>query len=1050
MRKFIAIISQIFFWFSDSKNAPLVRIGLAAFVFALWFKIKQVGIISPKLIWHYPFTWYIVFVVQIFILFTCLWLLVTGLSTLFQKNRSFPEALSTFSWPFLVFVLSILNLNLFYQALCFVLWVIYLWLRPMRSDDFKRIVEPFLVLIGLSIILMIFTQPFSPLYDGNFFIGQWARADNFYLGLERQIVNAKAYEFIGSFTQSSILGGYPIFDVFYTSELYSVLSLIFDIPVVDLEAKYTLFQYIVMGLYILASFGMYAFFRFGAGLRFTPSFIGGVGFILGNAALIAFNGNEFLLHYTDLLFLPWVFLCIKLAYVKQKNSLLALAGLIASLGEYTFSDHAIGSLLTFLIILFYNLFLAFGEINLTQPFILRKTVMSFLKRIVVLPVFLLIGLSLRLVPLFDAIISNDYSIFSPYPDKGFMWPGFISHLATFFFRNATNEISTNHANITGSHIIFYTGPFILLLCFCLLVYVIQQRREDEQQMGRGSQAFISEAGFFLFMLVFWSMIIWGGKNSFLQVFFEMFGGRIHYFQRMNTFFFFFALTSAMFGLHALISNKKTSLLNYSMVVYLVLAITVLSLPYILPSQVQNLNKSLIIDISLLFLSYIGLLICLVSANRLFVFSILLIVSLMSFMNLDPQNNFLRKRQSISDEKTVYTSFRSAVAAYRNNVHDRACLDYLEREWSKFQSDAQGTNSLMRVGGDTSQIPRKEFFEQVAPMVDRFYLNDPKTIVRTEFDRNLPEIPLGIDYYNAVQYYLPDEFSRILLGYHGSYPFNIPIGKYSDIFSLKCARSFPSFPTKNIYFHLKELMMEHQNRCGDLNKVIANRSYRQLLNILGVDYLIYLEQHYPDLEDKLINNGFVQVPVSGSFDQPVKIYRNLNSYGVAYIAYWSKRMSPSSNLLNGYKHYNKWMYSKELHDNVRKNLSLIPENVQRAALIEDPSLSGDEQPTINNGDNTVDIVKIIGSKAAFRVRCQDEPCWFVYNIAYQKGWTVHDYSKSLPIYKANIGFIGVQLNKGDHFVWMEYRPFSYTLGFFITFVGWIMVLWRVFVQSDSLV
>ena len=98
----------------------------------------------------------------------------------------------------------------------------------------------------------------------------------------------------------------------------------------------------------------------------------------------------------------------------------------------------------------------------------------------------------------------------------------------------------------------------------------------------------------------------------------------------------------------------------------------------------------------------------------------------------------------------------------------------------------------------------------------------------------------------------------------------------------------------------------------------------------------------------------------------------------------------------------------------------------------------DKPYVYSADSNVNILKILGSKAVFDVDCKEDNCWFIYNSAALKGWKAFSGSQPLPIHKANLGFIGLKLNPGKHFVWLEYRPFSSTLGFMVTFGGWMGV------------
>ena len=100
----------------------------------------------------------------------------------------------------------------------------------------------------------------------------------------------------------------------------------------------------------------------------------------------------------------------------------------------------------------------------------------------------------------------------------------------------------------------------------------------------------------------------------------------------------------------------------------------------------------------------------------------------------------------------------------------------------------------------------------------------------------------------------------------------------------------------------------------------------------------------------------------------------------------------------------------------------------------------EVPRIFEGDNRVDIKKLIAAKAVFDVDCQDEQCWFVYNTTVLNGWKAYSGSEELLVHKANLGFIGLKLEKGKQLVWLEYAPFSLVIGLLVTLTGWIFVFW----------
>ena len=158
--------------------------------------------------------------------------------------------------------------------------------------------------------------------------------------------------------------------------------------------------------------------------------------------------------------------------------------------------------------------------------------------------------------------------------------------------------------------------------------------------------------------------------------------------------------------------------------------------------------------------------------------------------------------------------------------------------------------------------------------------------------------------------------------------------------------------------------------------------------------------------------------------------------------WVKVIKPEEDFKNRYGSLNtksEWAWDLSLQKNFLDLMASIPTDYSRATLIEssDPDEYSPE-PTIHSNESQVDIVKILATKAMFEIDAKEDNTWFVYNSAALKGWRAFSGSKEVPIRKANLGFMGIKLNKGQHLVWMEYRPVSLFIGLTVTLGGWIMV------------
>ena len=160
-----------------------------------------------------------------------------------------------------------------------------------------------------------------------------------------------------------------------------------------------------------------------------------------------------------------------------------------------------------------------------------------------------------------------------------------------------------------------------------------------------------------------------------------------------------------------------------------------------------------------------------------------------------------------------------------------------------------------------------------------------------------------------------------------------------------------------------------------------------------------------------------------------------------MAKWVKTIKPNDNYFNKniFELGMTWPVSRELLEHFNQHLSEIPDT-QGATLIESMDTEDFKiNPQEYQSNSSVDIVKIIASKAVFDVDCKEDHCWLVYNSAALNGWKAYSGSERLQIHKANLGFIGIKLDRGQHFVWMEYQPWLPTIGLLIALSGWIFTL-----------
>ena len=377
-----------------------------------------------------------------------------------------------------------------------------------------------------------------------------------------------------------------------------------------------------------------------------------------------------------------------------------------------------------------------------------------------------------------------------------------------------------------------------------------------------------------------------------------------------------------------------------------------------------------------------------------------------------------------------------------------------------------------------------YFDVAAPTIDNFYLRDDTFTGPTGGGHIGRSRPIQNLTYNSFQYYLPDEY---LFFMHSNVEINpvIPMGKNHEIAGTAFYGASVGYPSKNIYFHIRSIYNKAHSYPGgsvsgfvdngqagveyfdisiknmNMNFIRPDPLIRKLLNIYGVDFVSFTRSYLsdkmapyqnPHVFEDLHSQGFVEFEFPPSYRASIKfgkqyqarVFTNPQSYGRAYIARWVKVIHPEDNLANeGILSLGRsWpRSSKILTKNFDKHMSSVPGDIWRSIIVESSELKDQQEvPRVFEGDNRVDIKKLIASKAVFDVDCQDEQCWFVYNTTVLNGWKAYSDSKELSVHKANLGFIGLKLKKGKQLVWLEYAPPSLVIGLLVTLTGWIFVFW----------
>lgn len=419
--------------------------------------------------------------------------------------------------------------------------------------------------------------------------------------------------------------------------------------------------------------------------------------------------------------------------------------------------------------------------------------------------------------------------------------------------------------------------------------------------------------------------------------------------------------------------------------------------------------------------------------------LLLAVISFSFSNADSQK-YLSRRIEVNPEN-IYVSLRSAFALLQNNKHDFQSNLFIEEQVkSKLSSDKKDNKNQLDLS--ISQLSLNEKIESI----DLSAISDEYKYVYTNFlgSSNATMIPLGIDTFNAVNYYLPDSYNTFISGfpkdinYRNSYLFGL--GKNFDVNSISHYGGFGLYPSISSFPYLILLSGEKDQPTlftFDIPNYLREPFLQKLSNIVGIDYIVYIQSLFPDSYSDFLDHGFIPIYSDKQFG--IVIFQNPNSYGKAYLANRVDYIDPVlyyANIMPADEKMN-WPYSAVLLSSFKGIISKIPDD-KYSVIIETDQKNNISDPEIVSKNNSLSISKILASKAMFDVNCQSASCWFVYNSSFLKGWKAFVGSNPVEIFRTNLGFIGIQIPSGNHTVWLEYRPDSLILGECITLIGWFFI------------
>lgn len=159
-----------------------------------------------------------------------------------------------------------------------------------------------------------------------------------------------------------------------------------------------------------------------------------------------------------------------------------------------------------------------------------------------------------------------------------------------------------------------------------------------------------------------------------------------------------------------------------------------------------------------------------------------------------------------------------------------------------------------------------------------------------------------------------------------------------------------------------------------------------------------------------------------YDDEIRIYENHHAAGLAHLKTQAEFINSPSDALD-------------------RVLELDAE-LAEVVVIEGPSklaLSQSSEQVSNQ--YSIEYTTINSQTIDFKVNSQ-QPAWLVLSQSYYPGWKAYINGRETDIFAANYVLQAIKIPIGSHQISFKYQPFSFTLGWIVSLLSLIFVLWKI--------
>ncbi len=1031
------------------KYSPLFKLthvmavlvlALGSLAVSIALKSRQLDLFAPVLVRLYPLTYWLHSWLVTFLLFLTTWLATSALLAQFHKHHPRPQSLEklmlldacTYLCLALVWALTIhgtLTLFLIFK----VSLVAYYWLRA-RQTLWTAHKPHWVALAGITFVQVFFNGFLSPFAWGNPLAAvnqQESALLAMYSGMHQTpFTLAKFLDFSGF--DHTAWGSFPIW-LSGAGYVIPFLTLMFDLPLIDVETYFRLLLQLFFVLTIMSSFGFYLFILKGLQLSHFVSVMGGMLYIVSNRFLGQIFTNHFPTFVSVFLALPWALLLSTIAVRNRSLGWAWASGAVFALNFIILQPHPDPVIHGTLFWLGFNLFIT-HPVEVGARFrILIVSLLGF-----GLASFLIYG------PLVESLLAKQASVFGhqKFVIQGDLNYGlktlFIPVLKTFgiflvmlalWFRKPLTEYQTK------PHLLFFLAVAIVLMG----IFIPRSSLPLEwifEHLGITFIRLANSARIEMYLYLCCLVLSLYGMEFFL--------GKQTILSKPVAAIAWLSLGLVIFTKWALVPNLVLVVMALGAVTFWVFQrhlVTSLSSP---PGFAAGFAHGLVPGCAV-----IAAVCALILQESPYAWT--------SPRRIDNPSD-CRPYITLQSLSQKHGLFPEDSAAGQRVLRSR--LLAFERDILKSKTSGRAAASYLGVLAEfhatsASQINAdavESVTEQSQGAIDGFYVNDFDCQYPPHSKRTFVKLWEGV-YYNNISLYenIGSRFQRMLTAIGPTdHPVFAPAGIGQGYFMNDATQLLdPNFmsgyrPIYSLYLVPGEDWTDVGHYLGPSlwqqgTELVSEPLKRHIMNIGGVDIFTFLKARFDQVKDKA-DLEVIPFSIPEAIRPPFTVVRDRRSYGIAYLAKSINYTKPIDNLLT----FPTPPLSKNDEKTIGEYRGQVFSYLQRlnalgsmhSIILEDDRFPEGREERMPIG-NWLSIVNIAGNKAAFQVHCFAEPCILVFNSAAGLGWRAFIDKVATPIQRANFAFLSVSVPVGDHFVWLENRRWGMALGAYATAIAYLI-------------